>query len=119
MPHPIDARVGARVRALRRQSGLSQTRLADVLGISFQQVQKYEKGQNRIGASRLVEIARAFAVPVAALFEDLEADATEPPHHCALSSEGLRLIHAFAAIDSKSTRRTLIAMAEAIAERGE
>ena len=68
-PHPVDIRVGANLRALRQQRGYSQTQLAEVLGLTFQQVQKYEKGANRISASRLFEIAQFFNIGVASFFE--------------------------------------------------
>lgn len=72
MPHPIDVHVGRRVREARAASGLSQEKLANTLGISFQQVQKYEKGTNRIGSSRLWAIANALGVPVSFFFEGME-----------------------------------------------
>jgi len=70
MPHPVDVRVGRRVRELRAAQGLSQGALADKLGVSFQQVQKYEKGTNRMGASRLSDIARVLGVDIAELFQE-------------------------------------------------
>jgi transcriptional regulator with XRE-family HTH domain len=69
-PKPVDIEVGRRVKARRLAIGMSQERLASILGVTYQQVQKYERGTNRIGSSRLAEIAKALAVPVAALFED-------------------------------------------------
>ncbi|MBO6834886.1 MAG: helix-turn-helix transcriptional regulator [Alphaproteobacteria bacterium] len=74
MPHPIDAHVGRRVREARAAKGLSQEKLGNLLGISFQQVQKYEKGANRIGSSRLWALANALEVPVSFFFEDMEYD---------------------------------------------
>jgi transcriptional regulator with XRE-family HTH domain len=65
---PIDSEVGARVRALRIARGFSQTEVANVLGLTFQQLQKYEKGTNRIGPERLAALAKLFGVPVATLF---------------------------------------------------
>lgn len=70
-PHPVDTAVGRRVRAARIESGLSQGALADKLGVSFQQVQKYENGANRISASRMVEIADTLNVPPASFLEGL------------------------------------------------
>jgi len=72
MVHPIDASVGAQVRSLRRQRGLTQTQLGDVLGLTFQQIQKYERGTNRISASRLAMLAEALKVPVSVFFEGCE-----------------------------------------------
>src|SRR5215211_2374432 len=67
-PDPVDVEVGQRIRIQRLQSGLSQTALAEQLGVTFQQVQKYEKGVNRVGAGRLTKIAEVLAVPVSTLF---------------------------------------------------
>ena len=72
MPHPVDVQVGARMRELRIRAGMSQTTLGEAMNVSFQQVQKYEKGTNRMGASRLIQIASVLNVPVEALFEGLE-----------------------------------------------
>lgn len=72
MVHPIDASVGAQVRALRRQRSLTQTQLGEVLGLTFQQIQKYERGTNRISASKLAMLAAALKVPVNAFFEGCE-----------------------------------------------
>src|SRR5688572_2571155 len=68
-PNPTDKHVGARVRMRRMMLGMSQEKLGDALGLTFQQVQKYEKGANRIGASRLQQIAHILQVPVAFFFE--------------------------------------------------
>ncbi len=69
-PHPFDRHVGKRLRLRRTILGVSQERLAEALGLTFQQVQKYERGMNRISASRLYEIARALAVPMGFFLED-------------------------------------------------
>lgn len=69
--HPIEREVGRRIRQLRRRVGVSQAELADAIGLSFQQLQKYETGANRISISTLVLIARHLAVPVTALVQDL------------------------------------------------
>lgn len=69
-PNPIDVHVGSRVRLRRMMLGMSQEKLGDALGITFQQIQKYEKGTNRIGASRLQHIARVLTIPVSFFFED-------------------------------------------------
>jgi transcriptional regulator with XRE-family HTH domain len=68
-PHPTDVQVGRRLREQRTLRGLSQERLGSLLGVTYQQIQKYERGTNRIGSSRLEELARALAVPVAYFFE--------------------------------------------------
>lgn len=71
-PHPIDIHVGARVRTRRRLLGITQEKLGEALGLTFQQVQKYERGSNRISASRLYELARILAVPVTYFYEGVE-----------------------------------------------
>lgn len=75
--HPTDIAVGGRVRELRVRAGFSQQALAERIGLSFQQVQKYEKGTNRMGASRLIQIAGVLNVPVEALFDGLETSDTD------------------------------------------
>jgi transcriptional regulator with XRE-family HTH domain len=72
-PNPIDIHVGGRVRQRRTLLGFSQEKLADAIGLTFQQVQKYERGANRIGSSRLFDLARVLDVPVAYFFEDMSA----------------------------------------------
>jgi transcriptional regulator with XRE-family HTH domain len=72
-PNPIDVHVGGRVRQRRTLLGFSQEKLADAIGLTFQQVQKYERGANRIGSSRLFDLARVLDVPVAYFFEDMSA----------------------------------------------
>ena len=74
MYHPVDLHVGTRLRQRRDMLRVTQTELAGRLGVSFQQVQKYEKGRNRISASRLWELASALGVPVAYFFEGLDLD---------------------------------------------
>ncbi len=70
-PHPVDIHVGARVRMRRKLLGMTQTGLGDALGLTFQQVQKYERGMNRIGSGRLYDLSRVFDVPVEHFFEDM------------------------------------------------
>ena len=76
-PDPVDVEVGQRIRIQRLQSGLSQTSLAEQLGVTFQQVQKYEKGVNRVGAGRLTKIAKVLGVPVASFFGAHDGGAIE------------------------------------------
>ncbi len=78
-PHPVDVRVGARVRLRRNQLGMTQTGLGDAIGLTFQQVQKYERGVNRIGAGRLCDLARVLDVPVNFFFEDMPPDVAAIP----------------------------------------
>src|SRR5258706_13748740 len=78
-PNPIDLHVGSRVRLRRMMLGMSQEKLGERLGITFQQIQKYEKGTNRIGASRLQHIARVLSVPVSFFFEDAPGAPSDQP----------------------------------------
>src|SRR5215210_7469283 len=71
-PNPIDVRVGARLRLRRNMLGLSQEKLGEMIGLTFQQVQKYERGANRIGASRLYQLSRVLDVPVTFFFDDTD-----------------------------------------------
>src|SRR5260221_11864963 len=75
-PNPIDVHVGQRIRQRRTLLGMSQEKLAEAIGLTFQQVQKYERGANRVGSSRLLDLARELEVPIAYFFEDMEASAT-------------------------------------------
>lgn len=77
MPHPTDVHVGRKVREARAAKGMSQEQLGKLLGVSFQQVQKYEKGTNRIGSSRLWDISKALETPITYFFEDIEDVQTE------------------------------------------
>lgn len=87
-PHPVDVHVGRRVRERRMLMGLSQEQLARLLGVTFQQIQKYERGTNRVGASRLVELARILEVPVTWFFEGLEQTAGTAPQPAGLAEPG-------------------------------
>ena len=78
-PSPIDVHVGARVRLRRTLLGLSQEKLGEAIGLTFQQVQKYERGANRIGASRLFDLSRVLDVPVSFFFDDMPADPDSIP----------------------------------------
>ncbi len=73
-PNPIDVHVGQRVRQRRTLLGMSQEKLAEAIGLTFQQVQKYERGANRVGSSRLFDLARVLDVPISYFFEDMEAN---------------------------------------------
>jgi len=121
-PDPIDKRVGARVRMRRLMLSMSQEALAHQLGITFQQVQKYEKGSNRISASRLQHIAQILQVPVAFFFEDPAATpgSRQPaaPSYVSdflASSDGLALTKAFMAIRNSRIRRCIVDLVEATA----
>jgi transcriptional regulator with XRE-family HTH domain len=86
---PIDVHVGSRIRLRRTLLGLSQERLGDALGLTFQQVQKYERGINRVGASRLFDLARVLDVPISFFFDDMpEAVGGGPPPPAAITLGG-------------------------------
>jgi transcriptional regulator with XRE-family HTH domain len=126
-PHPIDRHVGGRVRMRRILVGMSQEKLGEALGLTFQQVQKYEKGANRIGASRLQQIADTLAVSPAYFFEGQTGDDIAPNTGSGdtqanriveflASAEGLSLNRAFIRIDDPRLRRRIIDLVLAIAE---
>jgi transcriptional regulator with XRE-family HTH domain len=118
-PDPIDIAVGLRIRTLRKQRKLSQEQLARSMNITFQQVQKYERGTNRISASMMVRAARALCVKVAEFLPD-EGDASEAAAHLGQLMTSLRgaedLLQAYAAIRSARTRRAILVLARAMAE---
>jgi transcriptional regulator with XRE-family HTH domain len=122
--NPIDKHVGGRVRMRRLMLSMSQEKLGEALGLTFQQVQKYEKGANRIGAGRLQEISQILQVPVAFFFEDapntwavgVSKNAAEPKSimDFIATSEGLALARAFMRITNKQLRRRLADLVEEI-----
>ncbi len=124
-PNPTDQHVGSRVRMRRMMLGMSQTNLADAIGVTFQQVQKYEKGTNRIGSSRLVQIARALQVQPTFFFEDAlgkhKAKDPEGVRTAAeitgflATSDGLALARAFSKLREVKLRRAIVAVVEDIA----
>ena len=129
-PNPVDKHVGNRVRMRRMMLGVSQQKLGDALGVSFQQVQKYEKGMNRIGASRLQHLSHILQVPAAFFFEgapNLERAThgmKEAPSPAYLSdflatSEGLSLTKAFMRIKEPKLRRHIVHLVAAIAGENE
>ncbi|EYR78735.1 MULTISPECIES: helix-turn-helix domain-containing protein [unclassified Shinella] len=123
-PNPIDVFVGSRVRLRRLMVGMSQEALADRLGVTFQQVQKYEKGTNRISASRLQAIAEVFRVPPSFFFQDEDSatPAAGVGHETGdvstfvSSKEGLDLNRAFLKIDDAGVRKSIIALATALSK---
>ncbi len=134
LPHPVDVHVGQRLRLRRALMGLSQERLAELVGVTFQQIQKYERGANRIGSSRLYELARVLAVPVEYFFEGFEEvprpgpglaepaagfrheTATRPEPRIIDRRETLELVRAFNRITDPLVRRRLFDLAKALAE---
>jgi transcriptional regulator with XRE-family HTH domain len=114
-PDPIDVAVGARVRIRRRWLGFSQTQLANALGITFQQVQKYERGANRVSASMLVKIAAKLETTVAALVGEDGQAPVEAIIYAQLATPGAtELLAAFAAIEDGEARRALLTVAQSV-----
>jgi transcriptional regulator with XRE-family HTH domain len=127
----IDKYVGARIRARRVMFSMSQSVLAEQLGLTFQQVQKYEKGANRVGASRLQHIAEILKVPVSFFFEGAPrlprakrstSESNAPSFNLVdqflATPEGMSLVKAFSAIKSANLRRGIVRLAEQIARGG-
>lgn len=123
----FDIEIGRRIRIQRMLRNATQTELANAIGITFQQIQKYENGTNRVSAGKLFQIARFLRVPVTEFFDGLEAEnsagsdpAAVPAYQQLLafvtSTEGERLYRAFAQIRKKETQRTLLRMVESLAE---
>jgi len=117
-PDARDIAVGQRVRALRLERSLSQTALGDRLGVTFQQVQKYEKGVNRIGASRLQTIAGVFDVPISALFSESPAKPEQRDGLFELvdSAAALRLLRAYQQLPNYALKNALVQLALEMAE---
>jgi transcriptional regulator with XRE-family HTH domain len=123
-PNPTDIYVGSRIRMRRKMLGLSQEKLGEKLGITFQQIQKYEKGTNRVGASRLQAMSDALEVPVAYFFPDnavgadrgMKEDGTAMMMDFMSTSEGLDLSRAFTRIRSPKVRRKVVELVRALAE---
>jgi transcriptional regulator with XRE-family HTH domain len=130
-PNPIDVHVGSRIRLRRTMLGMSQEKLGDALGITFQQIQKYEKGTNRVGASRLQNISGILNAPVSFFFEDAPADVSTGQGGMAeasgsnyvvdflSSSEGLQLNRAFLKISDPKVRRRIVDLVKALGSESE
>ena len=117
-PHPVDVHVGSRVRLRRTLLGMSQTDIADALGLTFQQVQKYEKGVNRISASRLYQISLIFDVPVESFFEEIEGEgSSSSPDDVMLTRETMNFVRAYYRIRDPDEREALHAMIKAMGKR--
>ncbi len=119
----IDRKIGQRVRTRRLEIGMSQERLAELLGVTFQQVQKYEKGVNRIAASRLHDISAALDMPPARFFEGLTAgraagvaEQGQDYEDVLATPEGAQLMSLFASIKNVKVRRRVIELVKALAE---
>ena len=129
-PNPIDKHVGARVRMRRLMTGLSQSKLGEALGVTFQQVQKYEKGSNRIGASRLQQLAGVLDVAPAYFFEGAPSGQeamvgfAEPESNAYVvdflsTTEGLQLTRAFIAIKDPKVRKSVVELVDTLARQSE
>ena len=127
-PNPVDKYVGSRVRMRRIMLGMSQEKLGEALGLTFQQIQKYEKGTNRVGASRLQQISEVLQVPVSFLFDggpsgialsESSAESASPAYIADFlaTSEGLALTRAFTRIPGSKLRRSIVDLVEQIADR--
>ena len=123
-PDPVDIEVGHRIRIERLARGLSQTALANQLGVTFQQVQKYEKGVNRVGAGRLTKIADVLGVPGGTFFsgqDEVETDSEDKangeasPLKLLTVSGAFRLLRAYADIEDGNLRRSIVDLVEQVA----
>lgn len=142
-PHPIDVHVGQRIKLRRSLKGMSQERLGELLGVTFQQIQKYERGANRLGSSRLYEVAQVLEMPVTWFFEEMEGQPVRPaempglaepvaafdhapgPAGAAVSTEAseplvrnrqtLELVRAFNRIEDPQVRRRLYELTRTLA----
>ena len=122
--NPVDVQVGNRVRIRRMLIGMSQEKLGELLGLTFQQVQKYEKGVNRIGAGRLYDISRILGVPIDYFYEGINAapgegaaeDGAPPVMEFVSSGEGLQLSLAFMKIRDAKVRKRVLDLVKSLAE---
>lgn len=123
-PDPVDLHVGQRIRARRRELGLSQTTLGVAVGVSFKQIQKYESGANRIGAGRLYEIALTLKIDIEALFDEAPTDSPVARRGSVrqditgggIDHESERLIEAYYAIGDRQMRQHFLSLLRAISE---
>lgn len=124
-PNPVDLHVGARIRMRRKLLGISQERLAEDLGLTFQQVQKYERGANRVSASKLYEIARSLKTSIAYFFEGLadptsgeggDGDSEQSVHDFLMTPEGLELAAVFPRVGRPRVRRRILELVRTMAE---
>jgi len=123
-PHPVDRHVGLHIRMRRKALGISQERLAESLKLTFQQVQKYERGANRVSASKLWEIARALRTNVAYFYEGLESEDNETTHgfiganaqEFLLTPEGMELAATFPRVRRPGVRRKVLDLVRAMAD---
>src|SRR5712692_1757117 len=120
-PDLIDVEVGQRIRIQRLAAGLSQTELGERIGVTFQQVQKYEKGANRVGAGRLTKIARVLNIPVSSFFDGREAidkvarQGFQSPLAAMAQPYAYRLLRAYSTISDPELRQTIVELVERVA----
>lgn len=130
-PNPVDVHVGSRVRLRRTLLGMSQEKLGEAIGLTFQQVQKYERGANRVGASRLYDLSRVLDVPVSFFFDDMKPETAESGRQESSNAiestmahdepdptmrrETLELVRAYYRIPDAQIRRRLFDLTKAIA----
>jgi transcriptional regulator with XRE-family HTH domain len=120
---PRDVEIGKRIRALRLERGLSQTELGNLLGVTFQQIQKYEKGANRVAAGRLQRVAEALEVPITFFYagsptaehDNIETDSVDVGLGFLETAGAVRLVRAFSRIQDPEMRRALVELTEKIA----
>lgn len=122
-PHPVDVHVGKRLRLRRSMLGMSQETLGKSIGVTFQQIQKYERGINRIGSSRLYDFSKTLTVPIAYFFEDFgetanygfaETEKAEFEHEKIGSKESLSLVRAFGKITDPDLRKKVLSLVRAM-----
>ena len=118
-PDPLDVMVGAKIRIFRTHRGMSQSDLAGKIGVAFQQVQKYEKGINRVGASRLSRIASALGISIGELFESPEdkSAGSKSPFRLLAERDALRLLKAFSRTSDPRVRRAIAQLVESVADQ--
>ncbi|MGP9790527.1 helix-turn-helix domain-containing protein [Roseinatronobacter sp. NSM] len=115
MSHPVDLHVGQRIRQRRWAVGMTQQQLAEVVGIKFQQIQKYETGMNRVSASRLWDIAQALKVPITFFFQDVTQEQASQHDDMLSNKETLDLLRTYYAIP-ENQRKRLFELARALGE---
>jgi transcriptional regulator with XRE-family HTH domain len=116
-PDPLDVMVGARIRIFRTHRGMSQSDLAEKIGVAFQQVQKYEKGTNRVGASRLSRIAAVLGVSIGELFESSGETDLKSPFRLLAGRDALRVLTAFSRMSDPHVRRAIAQLLETVADQ--
>lgn len=129
-PHPVDVHVGKRLRQKRTILGMSQEALGNAIGVTFQQIQKYERGANRMGSSRLFDFSKILSVPVSYFFDDYsdetgstlvsgmaESDTPGFEHEQLTSRETLEMMRAYYKIKSPTVRKRLFELVKSVAEQ--